>query len=100
MLIYECTVAASLPNCDHSIVKFSTTCDQQDMIPEDGVTGPVFEVRDYMKADYIKINEFLASVDWTLILCQYVNMDIDKMWSVFLDIVFIAVDCYVPKKNS
>ena len=82
-----------LPNMksDHNLISFSIPCSIQ--ITRDSKSS----LFNFNKGDYISMNEYLASVNYTSF---YDSVDVEYLWSFIKSLISKACELYVPKSNS
>ena len=94
LFICDVTVEEPFVTGDHNRVVFNLytndDCDQcQRKIPN--------KVYDWDKADFRKIEQCLANVDWYSVV--QTKLTVDELWETFCEVLYSIVDLHVPTKH-
>jgi len=57
-----------------------------------------FVYRDFANADYVGLNNYLASIDWQFVMVN--SYDINLYWNSFVHAMNAAIALFVPLKHS
>ena len=91
--IFDVEVVQPIVHSDHSAITLTSTG------PKSSNNGEnTEEFRDYAKADWAIINEFLQQINWDLTFQNCVTSE--DHWNAFLEILKIAIDEFVPLTKS
>ena len=78
---------------DHNVVLFS-----QNVSPTVApVTESVCEIYNWKNADYEAVTCYLNSVNWNQVF--QICFNVDECWNVFTDVLYEAVNLFVPKSK-
>lgn len=98
-VISDCVTVSPIGTSDHAGVLFRIFDDSFSV--SDTKSGflapPVITDYDYSRADYNAMNQYLNNIDWYSYLANI--HDIQSMWDTFIDIVYGAIDMFVPTRT-
>ena len=85
-MVDKMQVIEHLGNSDHNILLWKLICNVE-------ITDNKIHVRQYNKANYEEMRNFLAEVEWNT---EFQELDVDGMWGKFCSIIHSAIDKFVP----
>ena len=91
MLLSELNVDPPFSSSDHCVVSFTLAADDS----EQDSLKPTSCRYLWKQGDYRAMSEYLNSYDWSNVLS--VNFTPDDIWSVFCNVLYDAINLYVPK---
>jgi endonuclease/exonuclease/phosphatase family metal-dependent hydrolase len=89
-MVTEVEVLDHLGNSDHNIIVWNLVCNVH-------VGKSKVPYRQYHKADYAAMREWLSKIDWDIELS---NLEVDEIWSKFCHFIEKAIDQFVPLGHS
>ena len=97
----ECLVTSVLPDAplgdsDHTSIVFTlSVSSMRKTVDTDSSTRTWYL---WHKGDDDNMARFLDSINWSVVLCDHPSAE--RMWNVFIDILWSAITVYVPTRVS
>jgi hypothetical protein len=88
-MVENIEVREHFSSSDHNIIVWTLNC--KTVMNENHMIN-----YDYTKADYVKINENIKSINWDI---EFFGKNADQMWSKFNDVVITNITSHVPLKK-
>ena len=89
--VKDVTVVGGIPGSDHDGICFNISVDLSP-IPR----GPHRWLFNFKKADFGRFRDVLSSIPWD---CCFLHGDVEKAWTKFKDLFFVAADQCIPSFN-
>ena len=85
-MVTDVEVLDYLGNNDHNIIVWDLVCNVR-------VGKSKIPYRQYHKADYVALKEWLSNIDWDI---EFNELEVDELWFKFCCVIEMAIDQFVP----
>ena len=92
-IVKDVSINSPLGKSDHSVIKFKLFCDAE--IDDEFIPKLLFD-----KGDYESMRSKLDLIDWSQVLLENEETNVDTQWNIFKDIYNDIVATFVPIKTN